>query len=301
MHRVIASARSRSSSTSRPGVRARPWAATGRPLPRALGARRPAVPACVGAEPRGQAPPAERGARAGAVLGRGVGLQRVVDCEPADAAHENGIRFRHDRSRPGRHRPEPAGTWAWKDEDDFAEAIALGVLTDAEAAGVRAEGERGRCRATRPAPDRLGGLAPDPGWAFPSFPTAGTSSELLTAGGARRPFRSSRRRPDAHVARRLGPGRCRIDLSAARSRARHEQFGWAPVDLAVVARPLRDGPRRPWRRRAGLTVAAVVGEAVQASLLPRRRAEAVTAPRCAKTSRKRAPQRRHVDVVCQYP
>jgi hypothetical protein len=37
---------------------------------------------------------------------------------------------------------EPDGTWTWKDERDFAEARALGVLDDAAAAAVRAEGER---------------------------------------------------------------------------------------------------------------------------------------------------------------
>jgi hypothetical protein len=37
---------------------------------------------------------------------------------------------------------EPDGTWRWKDEDDFAEAQALGVFTPAEAAAIRAEGER---------------------------------------------------------------------------------------------------------------------------------------------------------------
>jgi len=39
---------------------------------------------------------------------------------------------------------EPDGTWAWKDEDDFAEAETLGVFTDVEggAATVRTEGER---------------------------------------------------------------------------------------------------------------------------------------------------------------
>ena len=36
----------------------------------------------------------------------------------------------------------PDGSWQWKDEDDFAEAQALGVFTPAEAAAVRAEGER---------------------------------------------------------------------------------------------------------------------------------------------------------------
>jgi Protein of unknown function (DUF402) len=37
---------------------------------------------------------------------------------------------------------EPDGTWRWKDEDDLAEAVALGVWTAAEAAEIRAEGER---------------------------------------------------------------------------------------------------------------------------------------------------------------
>jgi hypothetical protein len=37
---------------------------------------------------------------------------------------------------------DPDGTWHWKDEDDFARAIELGVLDAREAAAVRAEGER---------------------------------------------------------------------------------------------------------------------------------------------------------------
>ncbi len=38
---------------------------------------------------------------------------------------------------------EPDGTWHWKDEDEFAEAIELGVFADLAAAdAVRAEGER---------------------------------------------------------------------------------------------------------------------------------------------------------------
>lgn len=36
----------------------------------------------------------------------------------------------------------PDGAWHWKDENDFAEAISLGVFDEASAAGVRAEGER---------------------------------------------------------------------------------------------------------------------------------------------------------------
>lgn len=36
----------------------------------------------------------------------------------------------------------PDGSWQWKDEDDFAEARALGAFDDAKAAAIRAEGER---------------------------------------------------------------------------------------------------------------------------------------------------------------
>ena len=36
----------------------------------------------------------------------------------------------------------PDGHWYWKDEDDFAEARALGAFSDEEAAAIRAEGER---------------------------------------------------------------------------------------------------------------------------------------------------------------
>jgi Protein of unknown function (DUF402) len=34
------------------------------------------------------------------------------------------------------------GTWRWKDEDELAEAVELGVWTEAQAAEIRAEGER---------------------------------------------------------------------------------------------------------------------------------------------------------------
>jgi Protein of unknown function (DUF402) len=37
---------------------------------------------------------------------------------------------------------DPDGSWRWKDEDDFAQAIALGVFDEESAAAVRAEGER---------------------------------------------------------------------------------------------------------------------------------------------------------------
>jgi hypothetical protein len=34
------------------------------------------------------------------------------------------------------------GTWRWKDEDELAEAVELGIWTESEAARIRAEGER---------------------------------------------------------------------------------------------------------------------------------------------------------------
>jgi len=36
----------------------------------------------------------------------------------------------------------PDGTWRWKDEDELAEAVELGIWGEAEAAEIRAEGER---------------------------------------------------------------------------------------------------------------------------------------------------------------
>jgi predicted RNA-binding protein associated with RNAse of E/G family len=36
----------------------------------------------------------------------------------------------------------PDGSWRWKDEDEFEEAIQLGLFTPDEAADIRAEGER---------------------------------------------------------------------------------------------------------------------------------------------------------------
>jgi hypothetical protein len=36
----------------------------------------------------------------------------------------------------------PDGTWRWKDEDELQEAVELGIWTEAQAAEIRAEGER---------------------------------------------------------------------------------------------------------------------------------------------------------------
>jgi hypothetical protein len=63
---------------------------------------------------------------------------------------------------------EPDGTWRWKDEDDFAEAQRLGVLTVEAAAVVRAEGER--VIASRPWPTGWEDWRPDPDWEPLSLP-----------------------------------------------------------------------------------------------------------------------------------
>ena len=56
----------------------------------------------------------------------------------------------------------PDGTWAWKDEDDLAEAIELGVFDEEGAAAVRAEGER--VIAARPWPTGWEDWRPPPEW-----------------------------------------------------------------------------------------------------------------------------------------
>ena len=62
----------------------------------------------------------------------------------------------------------PDGTAEWKDERDFAEAIALGVFDGAAAAAVRAEGER--VIAARPWPTGWEAWRPPDGWTAPDLP-----------------------------------------------------------------------------------------------------------------------------------
>ena len=67
----------------------------------------------------------------------------------------------------------PDFSWTWKDEDEFAEAIRLGLLTQNEATAVRDEAEKvldrllttGRIEAERQAAWR-----PDSTWSVPSLP-----------------------------------------------------------------------------------------------------------------------------------
>jgi hypothetical protein len=64
---------------------------------------------------------------------------------------------------------EADGTWEWKDEEDFAEAQALGVFTPKQAAAIRAEAER--VLAARPWPTGWEDWRPDPRWQLPELPS----------------------------------------------------------------------------------------------------------------------------------
>jgi hypothetical protein len=57
---------------------------------------------------------------------------------------------------------DPDGRWAWKDEDELVEAISLGVLDEAAAADLRAEGER--VIAAKPWPTGWEDWRPPPDW-----------------------------------------------------------------------------------------------------------------------------------------
>lgn len=63
---------------------------------------------------------------------------------------------------------EPDQTWHWKDEDDFAEAQALGVLDANTAAAVRVAGEQ--VIADWPFPTGWEDWRPDPRWTPPPLP-----------------------------------------------------------------------------------------------------------------------------------
>jgi hypothetical protein len=68
---------------------------------------------------------------------------------------------------------ELGGTWAWKDEDELAEAVEDGLFTVDEAAMFRADGERAVARILDREPpfDRdWSSWRPDPGWREPTLP-----------------------------------------------------------------------------------------------------------------------------------
>jgi hypothetical protein len=64
----------------------------------------------------------------------------------------------------------PDGAWAWKDDDDFAEMVALGVLSSEQADGVRAVGERVIAALPTLLPTGWENWRPDPGWQPPDLP-----------------------------------------------------------------------------------------------------------------------------------
>lgn len=63
---------------------------------------------------------------------------------------------------------EPDGSWHWKDDDELALGVELGVWTAAEATAIRAEGER--VVAERPWPTGWEDWRPDPAWPLPELP-----------------------------------------------------------------------------------------------------------------------------------
>lgn len=65
------------------------------------------------------------------------------------------------------------GRWRWKDEDELGIAVAVGVITREDAAGIRAEGERVVAAIERwasPFADGWERWRPDPGWPAPELP-----------------------------------------------------------------------------------------------------------------------------------
>lgn len=68
---------------------------------------------------------------------------------------------------------EPDLSWRWKDEDEFAEALEIGLMSRRQADAIRAEGERvvERLEARRsPFCDGWEAWQPDPSWPVPELP-----------------------------------------------------------------------------------------------------------------------------------
>ena len=59
---------------------------------------------------------------------------------------------------------KPDGTWHWKDEDELAEAVELGLFTRAQANEIRAEGERAIAALPSKLPTGWEDWQPDPAW-----------------------------------------------------------------------------------------------------------------------------------------
>jgi hypothetical protein len=58
----------------------------------------------------------------------------------------------------------PDGTWRWKDEDELRTAVEVGLFTPAEAAGIRAEGQRVLDNVPRLLPTGWEDWRPDAAW-----------------------------------------------------------------------------------------------------------------------------------------
>jgi len=68
---------------------------------------------------------------------------------------------------------ERPGEWQWKDEDELEQAVAAGAFSPADAASIRAEGERvvGMIEGWEaPFSDGWEGWRPDPAWPIPVLP-----------------------------------------------------------------------------------------------------------------------------------
>ena len=68
---------------------------------------------------------------------------------------------------------DPDRSWRWKDEDELAEAVEIGLFTPAKADAIRAEGERAieRIEAwSTPFDEGWETWSPDPDWPLPELP-----------------------------------------------------------------------------------------------------------------------------------
>jgi hypothetical protein len=59
----------------------------------------------------------------------------------------------------------------WKDQEEFAEVVQLGVFTHVEAAAIRAEGQRVIDTLDTLLPTGWESWKPDPSWPLPTLPT----------------------------------------------------------------------------------------------------------------------------------
>ena len=78
-------------------------------------------------------------------------------------------------------------TWEWKDEDELVEAVALGLISQAQADSTREEGLRAikRLEAKSPPFDQgWEGWKPDPTWTIPKLPASWQLSVRVDSAGA---------------------------------------------------------------------------------------------------------------------